>query len=385
MDNEQSDARAAASDLAERRASFSRFGQEDWAKWINSFLNEEFCEPSVTIGPHEPFVILGNVYHELEFKSQRDLFAEAVKILFESTPVIKQNTRYLRSLLELLALLKPYKAKSLLRRHLFSRSFAGMEDGGMNLHTLLLIVNSKYEVDEELLDFIERTAKEAKDFGYRLTCLRIGSQLGGAEYLKILDIVLEHANEPRSAILLARELGDIMFLHGSRRFAEWYTAKLRAMTKKSDALNAFELLEEGLRKVVFRDINLFAPDQDSYSTLIAAQLYAHDRFYTAKELVAIGRLQADVGVDATVEALINIWNRIKAKVGSRTQPWYLTRYSSSHPYQLASGRSAEPPDSERIWENEEPDLIQVFEATKDAGCNVPLMIGVQTAAASWSH
>src|SRR5436190_15498277 len=123
------------------RPSFLRFDREDWIKWINGFLNEEYCEPAVVRGPQESCVVLGNVYHELESKSQRDLFGDAIKILFESTPIVRPNSGYLRSILELLALLKPYQAKSLLRRHLFARSLLGMKDGGIDLHTLLLIVN----------------------------------------------------------------------------------------------------------------------------------------------------------------------------------------------------------------------------------------------------
>src|SRR6185295_7219374 len=141
--------------------------------------------------------------------------------LFEGTPIINKNARYFRSLIELLALLKPYQAKSLVRRHLFARSFADLEDGSLNLHTLLLMVASEYEIDEELLDFITRTARETSDTGYLLACLRAASYPGGTEYLKILEIILPRVKEQqRSAVLLAREIGYVLFLYGSRHFCE---------------------------------------------------------------------------------------------------------------------------------------------------------------------
>lgn len=377
MANQQNeDIKQAAMETVMERRSFARFNREDWVKWINGLLNEEFCEPTVTIAHHEPCIVLANVYHQLELKSQRDLFGEAVKILFETTPLIKQNTRYFRAILELLALLKPYQAKTLLRSRLFSRDFADMEDGGMNLHNLLLIVNSKYEVDEQLLEFIERTAKETSDFSYLLICLRIVSPLGGGKYLPLLEDVLSRLTEWRNAILLARELEDIMYLHGSRHFAEWYSAKLRAMSKESDIFDAFEFLEGALKKIVFPQLDLYAPVENPFNTLIAAQLHANDRFYSAKEVVRIARLYRHTGRDVTVNALVNIWNRIKTKSLSGALPWYYQSYNSKFqrlPCQVSSGQSPDSSISEKFFEDEEPELAEIFEATKDAGCRVPEM------------
>ena len=323
-------------------------------------MNEEYCEPAVVRGPQESCVVLGNVYHELESKSQRDLFGDAIKILFESTPIVRPNSGYLRSILELLALLKPYQAKSLLRRHLFARSLLGMKDGGIDLHTLLLIVNSKYDVDDALMEFVERTARQTEDFGYLLTCLRTASQSGGAEYLRVLDTVLLRVKESRNAILLARELGDVMYLYGSRPFDEWYSTKLQNAPNPSYISEGFKLFEEALKKIVFRNVDIGKPANDPYRTLIAAQLYANDRFYTAKEIVAVGRLHVHVGIDETVQALVNVWNRIKTKCENRTLPWYFTRgYSSADPYLLSSGRSPEVRDSVELEESDEVFLVEL--------------------------
>jgi hypothetical protein len=363
---------------------FMRFGREDWVKWINNFLNEEFCEPQVTMSHQEPYTALAGVFHELETKSQQDLFAEAVKILFETTPLIKQNARYFRSIIELLALLKPYKAKSLARRHLFTHTFSGMEDGNLNLHTLLLIANCKYELDEELLDFITRTAKETRDTGYLLSCLRAVSELGGAEYLKILEIMLPQVKaKQRSAILLARELGYILFRYGSRDFCEWYGRIGRAVATGNDFFDGFELLQGALKKLVFHSFNPFSMDPNSYNALVAAQLHAYDRRYTAKEVVKIARLHQEVGRDATVNALINIWTRIKTMGADEALPWYyIASPASSYkrlPCLVSSGPNPNSSISDQFFDDEEPILAEIFEAVKDAGYGVPERVGRMTA------
>lgn len=369
------DPRQAAADAAIRRSErspFVRFNLEDWVKWINRFLNADFCEPSITIGAQEPCVVLGNVYHELETKNERDLFDEAIKILFETTPIISPNSRYLRSILELLGLVKPYQAKSLARKHLFGRSFQGLEDGGLKLHTLLLIVNSKYEIDEELLDFINRTMKTTDDFSYLLTGLRIVSETGGPGYLNCLETVLPHVDQPKRAILLSRELGDIIFLYGSRHFCEWYGARLRAVAKQSTGLDAFEFLEEALKKVVFRSLDLSQANDNSFNTLIAAQLHATDRFYTAKQIMSLARLHSNIGKEPVVDALVNIWNRLKTRTPDKGLPWYYTTIPREYqkfrkfPSHISSGPNPDTSNSDKFMEEEEPVLAQIFEAVKDA-------------------
>lgn len=354
---------------------FMRFDHSRWVSWINKFLIGEACDPPVTVGHQEPYMTLGAVYEGLESKTQRDMFAAAVTVLFESTPIINQNARYFRSLIELLALLKPYQAKGLLRRHLFARSFVGMEDGMLNLHTLLLIANSKYEIDEELVDFIERTACETNSFGYLLTCLTAISQSGGGKYLELLSTVLPRVKKERTAALLAREIGDILFLHGSRHFCDWYSATARSAVRGNTFFDSFELLEGALKKLVFRHSEIHAPDANR--TIVAAQLHAYDQRYDAKEVLAIARLHRHIGRDTTVNALINIWRRIKGLFQEEGLPWYYIspppRSHGRFPSLISSGPNPNTSISATFWEEQEPILAEIFEAVKDECYRVPEM------------
>lgn len=35
-------------------SAFVRFNLEQWVTWINRFLNDELCDPSITVGHQEP-------------------------------------------------------------------------------------------------------------------------------------------------------------------------------------------------------------------------------------------------------------------------------------------------------------------------------------------
>ena len=358
---------------------FARFSRAEWIAWIRKFLNGGLCDPPVVAGSQEPFETLAGIYYGLESKNQGDLFAEAVTALFDDGSITKQNARYYRSLIELLALLRPYEAKSLLRRHLYGRSFVGLEDGMMSLHTLLLVTNSKYDLDDDFVDFIERTAKVSDDFAYLVACLRAVSVKGGGAYLDLLEIMLERMRAEKHYSLLARELGDIFYLHGTRHFCEWYSASARIVKRGETLFDSFELFEGALKKHVFRRLDLTSlGTADPHHALVAAQLHAYDRLFNAKEVVAIARLYPSVGKDAAVDALVNIWQRIKTTLKDNELPWYYTyvpnssfRGSQGLPLLVSSGPNPNTSISEQFWEASEPVLAEIFQAVKDTVYGFP--------------
>jgi hypothetical protein len=359
---------------------FVRFKLEHWVAWIRKFLNEELCEPAITVGNQEHYTALAGLYESLETESQRDLFADAVGDLFAHTPLSERKAKVFRSLIELLAMLTPYKAREAARRRLYLRSFAGMEDDGLELHTLLLIANCKYPIDEELADFIERTAQETDDFGYLLVCLRAVSEPGGKQYLRFLDIALPHLNTQQRAVALALEVGDIIFLHGCRHFCKWYSAAARDVSREDDLFDAFERFEGALKKHVFPELHLLPPNSaDPYRTLVAAQLHVYDRRFSAKEVLEVARLYPQAGKATTVNALVNIWRRIETVFPDDGVPWYYNappaRQASNGgpllPAYLSSGPNPETSVSATFYEAQEPVLAEIFETVKDICYGVP--------------
>lgn len=355
--------------------SFELFKLGHWVAWIRKFLNGGLCEPAIAVGDQEPYSALGALYEELPDEAQ-DLFAEAVGHLFIYTPLSESKAKVFRSLIELLAMLTPFNAREVARTRLYVRSFAGMEDDGVDLHNQLLVANCKYPMDEGLADFIERTAQETDDFGYQLVCLRATSETGGKQYLQFLDTALPHLTTQRRATDLAYEVGDIIYLHGCRHFCRWYSATAREVGRGSELFDQFERFEGALKRHVFREVDLRSPKRaDPHRELVAAQLEAYDRRFDAQEVLAVARLYPHVGKEAAVNALVNIWRRMKGFLKDGELPWYYNALPANggapFPAHVSSGPVPDSSDGDTFYESQEPELAEIFETVKDECYEVP--------------
>ena len=300
-------------------ASFENFTADRWVEWINAFLNREDYSPTVEAGNEELHHVLAKVYNGLEKKTGRDRFAEGLATVFESTPLIKKNAGALYCILELLSYIKPVRAKRIIRRHLYAGTLKPMEYGLRNLHTMLLVAASKYDVDDELSEYVKLSAREEPDYGYQLVCLRALSTRGQAEFMTFFQNVFKRTKTSTEAAQLTRETMGILRKCGYSAFCNWYTSA--AVNPSPDSARSFELLEPHLKKMVFNRLEVpdfkqtpeFAllklPDANPYYTLTAAQLHAYDGWYTPRQVVAIAKLYQQVGVDAIVNALVAIWHR----------------------------------------------------------------------------
>src|SRR5216684_5290978 len=204
---------------AERKI-LESFTAEGWVDWIRGVLNYELVEPTIPATTDEVHQPLARVYFSLGTGAARDQFADAISTLFESTPLISANAQRIDALLTLISAIKPVSAKKLLRRHLFGGALRGIEYGRRDLQTTLLVAVGKYQVDDELVDFIRRSARRTDDYRYKLACLSILPAYAQREFLAFLSGVIESLNEVR-ALQLGRQLSGILRKYGFVEFCRW--------------------------------------------------------------------------------------------------------------------------------------------------------------------
>src|SRR5438128_157536 len=119
---------------------FEDFTEDQFCDWIDSLLGALHADPLLSVAPLSPKLELGaeevdsiliGLYESLG--RSRGYFAEAVATLYESTPYIEGNAERIYLLLQLMAAIKPRRARNLLRGHLldevaFSIEFPSIEN-----------------------------------------------------------------------------------------------------------------------------------------------------------------------------------------------------------------------------------------------------------------
>lgn len=390
--NDESSARRALS-LQEAASVLTEYSVQQWFDWTKKFLVGELCDPLVIVDDEEPHHVLAKIYNDLNNISHRDRLAEAIKITFETTPIIQQNAREHYYLIELLSYVKPLSAKSLVRRYLKERSFLNINYGQQNLHTMLLVANSKYDIDEELLDFIHDSSQEIKDFKYLLICLRLLSLASIDEFILFLDTLLPHLRSNNDALRLGRQLKGVFYRAGYRHFCNWYSAKaltipipapvppdardrpLLQLPNLDSTYQFFYYFDHGLKEIPFRK---FDPEHISMTNphyaMIAAQVHSYDYSFNANEILALARLHKRVTIPTTINALINIWHRNTFRTQDRQPWWYPSpneqwglRNMARNIARIYSGGNGNKPAEFEV--DEEPEVALIFEKVKSA-CEV---------------
>jgi hypothetical protein len=286
---------------------FQRFGVKDWYKKLKDFLNGKGHR--LINGRQEISGVLIGLYRDLD-DDACDQFAEAVFRLFETTPLITEKAYRIYHLLQLLSFIKPLHAKPLLRRHLKSEALlAGrVSFAGQSLHTLLLQVNSKYDIDENLIDYVLESSKRNREFSYLLVCLRLLLAGERKEAFHIVEQIIRNISGPDEATQLVFELKAEVMQSGYRQLCLWYSAKAQEII--SDYPVEFKLFEQSIREyLIHPQPQLDALDDDPFKKLLTAQLYASSHRYTPKELVGFARLHTLVGFELAFKILDHIWHR----------------------------------------------------------------------------
>src|SRR5438552_16269611 len=82
---------------------FHSFNLNQWIEWLNAFLSNVPREPLIPINKEEPHHSLIDLYKGLGSKQRRDLFGEAIKLIFEATQRIEENKEQLYYLLHIIS------------------------------------------------------------------------------------------------------------------------------------------------------------------------------------------------------------------------------------------------------------------------------------------
>jgi hypothetical protein len=301
-------------------AVFNSFNLKQWSDWLNAFLADLPHQPIIPINKEEPHHALVDLYRGLGSKAKRDLFAEAIKLVFEATQRIDENKEQLYYLLHLISYTVPQSAKLLLRQRLHESVLGSMEYGKQNLQTLLLIANSKYEVDDDLVDYIWRSARLSTDYRHLLACLRILALRGGAEAYPFIENLIPDITSEARSFQLARQLKSIGKRIGYKHFLNWYRSKSEEFAANWPA--QWVLFERGLKGRLLNDQALATLSaSDPYAGFLMAFVHSSLNELSPSTVLDVARLYNIAGKQDTITYLFEIWN--KGYRQSNTEPWSL--------------------------------------------------------------
>lgn len=312
----------------DRDAQFQSFTLEDWTNWLNALLAGNPKPPLLTLGRDESLLDgLINLYTGLPGKSERDTFAEAVKSIYRSTQRIPENREQLYYLLHLMAYTIPLGAADLLRQRLNESVLKDMEYAGHNLQTLLLIANSKYEVDSDLVDYIYRTARVSNDLRHLLACLRILGLRGGQEAFPFINYVLPLISSEPSSAKLARQLHGMTRRIGYQHLLEWYLENSEDLAREWP--RQWEFFEWGLRERLLTDTTLqVVCKSDPNAGFLTGFVQANANNLLPSTVLYIARLYKLAGQERTINCLFEIWRRGNQKW--YTEPWVFLTQAQTH-------------------------------------------------------
>jgi hypothetical protein len=351
---------------------FEEFTVDDWIDWIRHVINYETCHPTINYTIQEIHHSLAEVYTSLPPGALSEKFAEALTFVFEETPLIAKHSANLYHLLQLIGYVKPLRAKRVLRKHLFPEVLKSLNYGNQNLHTMLLATRSKYDVDDELAEYVKRSAQNSRDFSYQIVCLRVIASRSQDELLDLLEIVYKSTDTDIKAYQLARELRSLTRKYGFKYFCEWFTTK----AELSASVGTFE---KALREIVFsrfklptfdgkQSLSTLVLNNDPYEMLLGAQLLATSTRLNPKQIAAVALTHKQVeNINLIIQTLINIWKRRSDK-DHQEQPWF---FISGSPYvnrKLVIVSSGAVPNASVTFEflsDEDPVLTSVLEKVKN--------------------
>jgi hypothetical protein len=346
-------------------AEFDDFGVGQWIEWLNAFLSNAPHSPLIATNKEELHHSLLDLYRGLGNKPKRDSFAEAIKLIFETTQRIGENKEQLYYLLHIIIYTVPLNAKWLLRQRLHESVLNNIEYGHQNLQTLLLIANSKYEVDDDLVDYVHRSARVSRDYRHLLASLRILALRGGQEAYPFIEYFLPFITSEAKSFQLARQLRSIGQRIGYKHFFEWYTRRSEELAKEWH--EHWYFFERGLKERLFTEQTFRAiSNSDPYAGFLTGYVYASLHELTPSTVLGIARLFKIAGKEYTITHLCEIWNKGNEKW--RSGPWeFLTPEESLERDRAAITTDGSVADyrEEFFDPDEEDELEEVFLEVRD--------------------
>ena len=184
----------------------------------------------------------------------------------------------------------------------------------------LTVASSEYDVDDDLVDYIRRSSRLLRDFKYALVCLRTLGKRGGKEAVSFLEHIISLLKITRETNQLARQLRTVTLRTGYRHLCEWYLAEgARITSRLPDHMRMFE---ETLRAGLLHWDLESSETEDPYKTLFAAALHAGHLRFGPSDILAVTRLNRDVGEELVSTVLRHLW-LASAEKWPAEPPWTL--------------------------------------------------------------
>ena len=291
---------------------FEGFSLDDWCIWIEALISHGEIEPKIEIGEDELQHVLARIYDNLRSEQARNLFSQAVAILFQITPPHERKSEQLYYLTNVISYIRPLQARATLRRLLFGEVLIDVTYGRQDLHTMLLNANCKYDVDDDLVDYIKRSAARIDDFTYLLVCFRALATRGAKEAVSFLDLLIPHLTSGVHAQQFSAQVSEFIRKFGYRQVSKWYALCYESFSSSyAEQWEAFEDILKQCLKVEEELDPRFS--KNPYAMIVLMQLIAGEKILQPNKILSLVRLcsEADIEKTLAVSSLVNIWNKTR--------------------------------------------------------------------------
>ena len=153
--------------------------------------------------------------------------------------------------------------------------------------SIILVARAKYGVDDDLLQYIYKSARSSTDFSYLLLCFRLITSQGSLEVWRFLGLLVPHTTSDLNARQLSRQiLGRITYL-GAKGFYVWFRQPPRSLFATYHT--SLAALTEALRHVFPWNSEIHNND-DPYRILLTASLCADVNSFSPSDLQSLSQL-----------------------------------------------------------------------------------------------
>jgi hypothetical protein len=297
-------------------SAFQTFNEAEWMEWLGAFLARNPQPPFIRANNDPPSSVLNRLFEALEPMSSI-AFNRALFRQFEETAIIHKNSFRLYTLLHVIACTLPGQAKPLLRRRLREGVFRRLNFEGQNLHNLLLVACSKFDVDEELVRWVHRSARNSKDFGYLLLCQWVLSTVEDEQAFHFIERLIPYMNDAANRAQTTRQLYSVADRLGYYRFLDWYRERYESLQERWP--REWELFVRALKERLLTDAALpILAEKDPDAALVYAEVRFERNTIPVETVLQIARLHQSLGFDTTVEVLLAIWMHL---FDGEVAPW----------------------------------------------------------------
>lgn len=304
---------------------FQAFNEADWMEWLSAFLARNPRPPMVRSNNDPPSSVLIRLFEALEPTSSM-AFNRALFRQFEETAIIHKNSYRLYTLLHVFSCTLPGLAKPLLRRRLREGVFRRLNFEGQNLHNLLLVTVSKFDVDEELAKWVQRSARNSNDFDYLLVCQWVLSTIEDNQAFYFIERLVPFMKDADYRAQTTRQLYSVADRLGYDRFLNWYRDRADSLQEKWPV--EWELFVGALKGRLLSDAAL--PElgrKDPAAVLLYSELRVERNTIPLETVFNIARLHGSLGFETTVQKLLEIW---KYLYDGKNVPWDYVSAQEDH-------------------------------------------------------